>query len=77
MLWLTLRSTGAAPLEQDGFTVELLPKLAFFTLWDWPPSSGLVQSSAWDDPVSGLRSGGPPLPDADSPDAVRETPHSR
>ena len=39
---LILPTSGTAPLERDGFTVELLPKLAFFTLWDRPPSSGLV-----------------------------------
>ena len=32
VLRLRLPSTGTAPLEQDGFVVELLPKLAFF----WP-----------------------------------------
>ena len=36
-LRLRLPSTGTAPLEQDGFVVELLPKPAFFTLWDRPP----------------------------------------
>ena len=34
VLRLILPTSGTAPLEQDGFTVELLPKLAFFTLWD-------------------------------------------
>ena len=63
MLRLTLPSTGTAPLEQDGYTVELLPKLAFFTLWDRPPSSGLVRSPARDAPAGGLPSGGPPLPE--------------
>ena len=57
-----------APLGQDGFIVELLPKLTFFTLWDRPPSSGLVRPPARDDPAGGLPSGGPPLAEpADSP----------
>ena len=34
VLRLILPTSGTAPLERDGFTVELLPKLAFFTLWD-------------------------------------------
>ena len=61
VLRLTLPSAGTAPLEQDGFVVELLPKLAFFTLWDRPPSSGLVRSPERDDSAGGLPSGGPPL----------------
>ena len=69
VLRLTLPTTGTAPLEQDGFTVELLPKLAFFTLWDRPPSSGLVRPPARDDPAGGLRSGGPALAEpANSPE---------
>ena len=44
------------------------PKLVFFTLWDRPPSSGLVRPPA-DDPVGGLPSGGPPPAEpADSPE---------
>ena len=69
MLRLTLPTTGTAPLEQDqdGFTVELLPKLAFFTLWDRPPSSGLARPSAREDPAGGLPSGGPPLTEPEDP----------
>ena len=58
---LVFTSAGTAPLEQDGFVVELLPKLAFFMLWDRPPSSGLVRSPEREDSAGGLPSGGPPL----------------
>ena len=54
VLRLVLPTTSTALLEQDGFTVELLPKLAFFTLWDRPPSSGLVRTAARDDTAGGL-----------------------
>ena len=53
VLRLTLPTTGTAPLEQDGFIVELLPKLAFFTLWDRPPSTGLVRNPPCDDAAGG------------------------
>ena len=60
VLRLILPTSGTAPLEQDGFTVELLPKLAFFTLWDRPPSTGLASASTCNDAAGGLPSGGPP-----------------
>ena len=41
VLRLRLPSTGTAPLEQAGFVVKLLPKLAFFTLWDRLPRPAL------------------------------------
>ena len=69
VLRLRLPSTGIAPLVQHGFVVKLLPKLAFFTLWDRPPSSGLVRSPTTEDPEGGLPGGGPPPSEAmDSPE---------
>ena len=71
MLRLILPTSGTAPLEQDGFTVELLPKLAFFTLWDRPPSTGLASASTCNDAAGGLPSGGPALPEPeDSPEPM-------
>ena len=71
VLRLTLPATGTAPLEQAGYTVELLPKLAFFTLWDRPPSSGLIRPPARNDAEGGLPSGGPSLPEpADPPEEM-------
>ena len=43
---------ACCPLAQDGYKVELLPKLAFFALWDGPPpghmaSDGQLAVSPW------------------------------
>ena len=46
---------------QDGCTVELLPKLAFFALWDRPPSEGLSGIGPRDSSVGRLPIGSPPL----------------
>ena len=73
VLRLVLPRDGTAPLEQDDFLVELLPKLTFFTLWDRPPSQGLARSPAGADPGGGLPAGGPPPAEpAESPAASPE-----
>ena len=60
VLRLILPTSGTDPLEQDGFTVELLPKLAFFTIWDRPPSDGLAGDGMRDSSAGRLPIGGPP-----------------
>ena len=72
VLRLILPTSGTAPLERDGFTVELLPKLAFFTLCDRPPSSGLARTGARDDAAGGLPSGGPPRGGVTEPEDTPE-----
>ena len=58
-----LPTSGADPLVQDGYMVELLPKLAFFTLWDRPPSDRLAGSGSQDSSVGRLPIGSPPPAD--------------
>ena len=63
VLRLVLPTSGADPLVQDGYMVELLPKLAFFTLWDRPPSDRLAGSGSQDSSVGRLPIGSPPPAD--------------
>ena len=56
----------ADPLVQDGYTVELLPKLGFFTLGR-PPSDGLASSGSQDSSGGRLPIGGPPPAEPVSP----------
>ena len=63
MLRPILPTSGADPLVEDGYTVELLPKLAFFALWDGPPSAGLSGSGPRDSSVGRLPIGSPPPAD--------------
>ena len=71
VLRLILPTSGTDPLEQDGFMVELLPKLAFFTLWDRPPSAGLARGGTRDSSEGRLPIGGPiPAETAESPEPM-------
>ena len=54
VLRLVLPTFGTDPLVQDGYTVELLPKLVFFTLWDRLPSDGLAGNGSHDSSVGRL-----------------------
>ena len=67
VLRLVLPTSGPDPLVQDGYTVELLPKLAFFALWDGPPPAGLPGNGLRDGSVGRLPIGSPPPADPVSP----------
>ena len=59
VLRLFLPTSGTDLLVQDGYTVELLPKLAFFALLDRPPSDGLASHGEQDSSVGRVPVGGP------------------
>ena len=67
VLRLVLPTSGAGPLVQDGYTVEPLPKLAFFPLWDGPPLEDLPGNCQRDGSEARLPISSPPPADPVSP----------
>ena len=67
VLRFILPTSGTDPLEQDGYTVELLPKLAFFTLLDRSPSDGLAGDGMRDSSAGRLPIGAPPPAESEDP----------